>query len=289
MISILALLVSLIGTGSAGVARPSEATDDPWGPLFEELAEGPTQVQRAALVARYADQLGSRKLSAPQQEGFRRIARVALGLEAGPLNPAALPADLTGAAAWVAHTMLEDPAARASTLGWALAGVRSQDPWTAPLLVAAYEEFVRAEGAFEGPRALEMAEGCWRLSPAIWSLFCYEGALRRTGSAADAAALLGSFPRPEVREERRDVWGREAIAHRGAGARGMAVGVLGAALGAGSPDGAQMLGIDALLRGERRSAAEHFGALLHAATLQGRAPAPWAQRGFGVALLPPAR
>ena len=267
-----------------------EAPD--WEGLWRVL-QGPLPVaERARLVSEFGVDLGSGRRPRPFEVS---LARAGLGLDAALEVPRSAWPPLSPLAAGVLVRLLPEGTDRAWALVDALApgGDVERLPQR---LQEGFDAFVAAERAFEGPLAVALARALHRQARATWSAFCLEGILRRTGDLDEAEAVLTQLVRAPARQERAERSGRQAIVARGAGRLEAARRHLGAVLAAGGADGAQMLGLEALRRGSPAEAAAHFGSLLagvragETSTLPSAgvpAPPPWAQRGFGVALLPP--
>lgn len=200
----------------------------------------------------------------------------------------------------------QDGAARADAIVAQLTDDAPDDD--AALLGAGFDAFVERMDAFDAERALALARAMFDRSPAVWSAFCLEGALRRgapadlESEAADAAhaeasaaleALLATRLTPA---DRLAVVQRQALLHAGFDRPVAERRVLGAALGMGGYDGIQIMALKGL---SRDSAAEGWSAAspetagaLFASLLDRGAPdptspqaAPWALRGHGLASL----
>ena len=169
----------------------------------------------------------------------------------------------------------------------------------------AFEAFVAAMDRFDGPGALELARAmhtsALRIregSPGtdvLWSVFCLEGALRRSapGPGAIRAAHL-----KEAREviakhlddpssttsDREALLQRLAILEAGFGERAAERAALGGALALHGIDGAQITALQRLDDGDSRAAAALFATLLDS-TDPARVGAPWALRGHAMAVL----
>jgi hypothetical protein len=269
--------------GLAASEDPDEKAPD-WEALWRALQQPLPVGERARMVSEFGVDLGSGKRPRPFELS---LARAGLGLDATLGVPRADWPSLSPAAAGVVVRLLPQGPDRAWALVDALAPGADAD-LLPQRLQEGFRAFVAAERAFEGPLATALAQALHRQARATWSAFCLEGILRRTGDLDGAAAALGELPRAAERQERADRAGRRAIVARGQGRLDLAWRHLGAVLATGGADGAQMLGLQALRRGARAEAAAHFGALLSADALgvASASPAPWAQRGFGVALLP---
>lgn len=166
----------------------------------------------------------------------------------------------------------------------------------AALLRDGFTQFLARMDAKDGPAAVGLAKAMHSRAGATWSAFCLEGALRRSApsdpggaSALDAyttadgvlTALLRGESLSEV--DRLAVVQRRAILAAGfadfAGERAS----LGRALAMGGVDGAQILGLKALVAGRAPEAVRLFGLLLD----RGEAPeaCPWGLRGHALASL----
>lgn len=282
---------ALLAVESGADQDPDEETTD-WEGLWRVL-QGPLPVaERARIVSEFGVDLGSGRRPRPFEVS---LARAGLGLDAALEVPRSAWPPLSPLAAGVLVRLLPEGTDRAWALVDALApgGDVERLPQR---LQEGFDAFVAAERAFEGPLAVALARALHRQARATWSAFCLEGILRRTGDLDEAEAVLTQLVRAPARQERAERSGRQAIVARGAGRLEAARRHLGAVLAAGGADGAQMLGLEALRRGSPAEAAAHFGSLLagvragETSTLPSAgvpAPPPWAQRGFGVALLPP--
>ena len=82
----------------------------------------------------------------------------------------------------------DDPGTRADELarlvGTIPTGSAERDQ---EIRVAAFEAFVERMDAFDGPRAEALARAMHAEANAVWSAFCFEGALRRS-APADASS-----------------------------------------------------------------------------------------------------
>lgn len=170
------------------------------------------------------------------------------------------------------------------------------------VLKEGFELFVARMDAFDGAGALELARALHGRSPAVWSAFVLEGALRRSASAdpraeasvaayeeGDAALRsLISDPSTSVPDRIASIQRRAILAAGFARPRAERA-ALGAALAGRGTDGAQILGLAALTAGEHETAAALFASLLDApAPGPDGAPAerpPWALRGHSLAVL----
>ncbi|MBL6720105.1 MAG: hypothetical protein ISQ08_01705 [Planctomycetes bacterium] len=268
-----------------GDQDPAPSQDRPdWEELWRALQAPLPVAERARLVSGFGVDLGSGRRPRPFEVS---LARAGLGLDAALEVPRSAWAPLTPLAAGVVVRLLPPGPDRAWALAAAL-GPGGEADLLPARLQEGYEAFVAAERAFDGPLATALARAMHRQARATWSAFCLEGILRRTGDLAGAEAVLSELERAANRQERADRAGRRAIVARGEGRLALACDHLGAVLAAGGADGAQMMGLQALRSGSRPEAAAHFAALLAGESLAAGsgAPAPWAQRGFGVTLLP---
>ncbi|MDA1264336.1 MAG: hypothetical protein O2816_04570 [Planctomycetota bacterium] len=192
--------------------------------------------------------------------------------------------------AWrVAQDTTADPARRVTALVAAIEEVAGDAAAAQPRLVLAFEEFQREHDRFEGARATALARAMHRAAGATWSAYCLEGILRRTGDYRGAqevlvAHLAGLDPGPE----RTDVVQRSAIVAAGAGWLEQERAALGRALVHGGTDAHQMLGRLALAAGRTEEARRLFRVLLEQHAGDPAQTPPWALRGWGLALLPPA-
>lgn len=279
-ILVLALAAALgVVPCEAGVRK----VDDPdWAALWEELQEPVALGERARLVGQFEAWIGSGSRSRPFEVS---LARAALGLDGGLEQPEEGWPALAPAAAWVAHRFAPTEEAREMYL---LQSLQEGGPASSlgARLQAGFEAFVTAERTYRLDWGTALATDLHARAGAVWSAFCLEGILRRGGRLEGAARVLVTTGRQADRVPRAEVAGRRAIVSRGAGALEEAAGHLGAVIACGGADGPQMLGIQALLEGRSTVAARHFGALLADAPGPTASTPPWAQRGFGVALLP---
>lgn len=190
-----------------------------------------------------------------------------------------------------------DGAARADAAIEALRTVPTGSPEDDQRIrVAAFDAFIERMDAFDGDRSIALGRAMHAEAGGIWSVFCLEGALRRSAGAdptTDGAAL--AFREADgalTAMLDRGGWSRAdrlALIHRRAI---LAAGfddlpaerfALGAALALGGIDGAQITGLSALARGDRETAARLFGKLID----EGHPPDshPWSVRGHGLAVL----
>ena len=272
-----ALAIGALPCAGAGVS------DDPdWEVLWEAL-QAPLPVgERARLASEFEAWVGSGARIRPFEVS---LARAALGLDPRLEEPSGGWPRLAASAAWVAHRLAPSEEGREEYLLQSLEEGGSGSSLGARLQ-AGFDAFVAAERAYRLEWATALATALHGRADAVWSAFCLEGILRRGGRLERAGAVLGAIGRQPERTPRAEVAGRRAIVARGAGDLGEAASHLGVVVACGGADGPQMLGIQALLEGRSRVAARHFGALLSGAVGAQVAPPPWAQRGFGVALLP---
>lgn len=169
----------------------------------------------------------------------------------------------------------------------------------------AFEAFLAAMDAFDGPAAVELARAMHSSAleiregtpgyDVLWSVFCLEGALRRSAPEAgpDRAQHLGEAravitarlqdPTTTTRE-REALLQRLAILEAGFGDTAAERAALGGALALHGIDGAQITGLQLLDGGDPRAAATLFAALLDS-TDPARVGAPWALRGHALAVL----
>ncbi len=164
------------------------------------------------------------------------------------------------------------------------------------LLEEGFRLFLDRMAAMDGPSSVGLARAMYARDDAIWSTFCLEGALRRsapadTGGAsaqeayAEADRALSALLRLETLSaaDRVAVVQRRAILAAGFADTSGELSSLGRALGMGGIDGAQILGLKALVAGDHGEAARLFGLLID----RGDPPQdrPWALRGHGLASL----
>ena len=140
------------------------------------------------------------------------------------------------------------------------------------LLRAGFDAFIERMDAFDGETSVAIARELYAEDSAIWSGFCYEGALRRS-AAADAGPGSAGFRAAQdmlvgLRESYTgapqgliDVTHRLAILGAGFNDRSLERRALGRALAAGGVDGAQISGL-AVLQAEPATAMRLFGSLL---------------------------
>jgi len=178
----------------------------------------------------------------------------------------------------------------------------------AALLGAGFDAFVERMDAFDADRALGLARAMFERSPAVWSAFCLEGALRRgapadlDGEAARAAhaeaeaALEGLLRSGLAPADRLALVQRQALLHAGFDRPIDERRALGAALGMGGFDGIQIMALKGLSRapgpeGGSAASPETAGALFASLLDRGEPDpasaqaAPWALRGHGLASL----
>lgn len=154
-------------------------------------------------------------------------------------------------------------------------------------MVRAFDVFQEDHDAFRAEEALSIARAMHADAQATWSAYCLEGILRRSGDYGGAARVLEEHaarltPGPEAT----DVMGRRAIVAAGAGDFEEERRHLGDALLAGSDDALQMLGRLTLVQGDTEGARRLFRAVLDRSDNGEAHGAPWALRGWGLALLP---
>lgn len=244
----------------------------------------------------------------------RHLAR-AQAQAAAPLDPKLLPFSLRGEDAWLAALVLAPGTERTHCLTQALGEIAPEH--LPALLVLAFESFgaeiaaKRLENAEKLAVAMRIAQPLpWSASTlgVLWTrLGKYDAAEELltqevTAQAARVAELeqrwLGS-PEEALRESLREdlararadycsMLERRAVARIGAGRDDQAQHDLGRALSLGGRDAAQILGQQALARGQDATAVQLFRSLLlprpgeDASQLQELAP--WANRGWGLAL-----
>lgn len=226
---------------------------------------------------------------------------------------ASLAAAALGVAAWLASAPAAGAPVAAQNGAAAAEAILARLTDDAPdddaaLLGEGFDAFVERMDAFDADRALALARAMFERSPAVWSAFCLEGALRR-GAPADlrseaaraahaeaGAALEGLLAAGLAPADRRAVVQRQALLHAGFDRPGAERRALGAALGMGGFDGIQIMALKGLSRdpgaeGWSAASPETAGALF-ASLLDRGAPdpdsaqaAPWALRGHGLAAL----
>lgn len=173
----------------------------------------------------------------------------------------------------------------------------------------AFEAFVQAMDRFDGPTAVEIARAMHASAlrirernqgqDVLWSVFCLEGALRRSAPEADAARAEHVREAREVINEqlnhpssttadREALLQRLAILEAGFGESSAERAALGGALALHGVDGAQITGLQRLEAGDAQAAAALFAALLDSRD-PARFGAPWALRGHAMAVLDGAR
>ncbi len=142
-----------------------------------------------------------------------------------------------------------------------------------PLLRAGFDAFVERMDAFDKDRSLALARELFAESPAVWSGFCLEGALRRSAAAGDegpnSAAFRSALTMLETLREtyagdpttQLDITQRIAILSFGFNVRSREQVALGRALASTGNDAAQIAGLHALDR-DHGAAARLFGSLL---------------------------
>ena len=169
----------------------------------------------------------------------------------------------------------------------------------------AFESFVDAMDRFDGPTAVQLARAMHTSAlriregapdtDVLWSVFCLEGALRRSapGSGAVRAAHLKEAREVIAKQlddasgttsDRQALLQRLAILEAGFGERSAERAALGGALALHGIDGAQITALQRLDGGEPRASAALFATLLDSAD-PARVGAPWALRGHAMAVL----
>ncbi len=205
---------------------------------------------------------------------------------------------LTLGALLAALVAFQDPSPldRARELVGRLVDEASEPALLQERLQETFVAFVAEHDAFHGEAALLLAEAMYAHGPGTWSAFCLEGILRRLGRYERAEEVLaGHLETVTVPEQRAQILERRAILAAGAGWRERELDHLGRALALDGLDAQQMLGRLALFEGRKERARVLFRVLVE--RLRGAREGagevtpesiPWALRGWGLALLPPA-
>ncbi len=251
-----------------------------------------------------------------------RLAAIHLARLAGRadaiLEPDRVPAEMSARDAWLAALVLPSGPARAHAFALAIAGASSAD--LLERLGRAFPAFLEEAEALRLEAAEELAMAMYAAQPASWSSTTLGVLWTRMGKYAEAERVLsaeiarldagveeaerkaaGSTDETAraqalgaaraLRDERRAMYERRAVSRRGAGRDAQALDDLGRALAEGGRDAAQMLGQNALASGDLETARALFRTLLE--PREGETPesleeaAPWALRGWGLALLTP--
>jgi len=165
-----------------------------------------------------------------------------------------------------------------------------------PLLQAGFDRFLVEMERKNGPGAVGLARALHGRADAVWSAFCYEGALRRSATAdpasesalaayAEADTVLGRLQRAEGigAGDRLAIVQRRAILAAGFADRAGERTHLGRALAEGGIDGAQILGLAALVDGDQALSSRLFGLLLDRG--EPLEACPWAIRGHALSSL----
>jgi hypothetical protein len=221
----------------------------------------------------------------------RRWSALALtvGIAFGAPGPA-----LSAQDAWPLLRVMEPGPARAEALCLALEkGPLGLDPghWLG-LLELSHQAFLEELKRFAGAPARRVAEAMHRASPAIWSSLCVEGVARRMGDLERSTEVLESaLARTGNADSLLELRERLAIVCAGWGRNAQQLDWLGRALVLGGDDGLQMRGRLALSEQQSSRARALFRVLVDRS--RGplpslKEPPPWALRGWGLALLPPA-
>lgn len=161
----------------------------------------------------------------------------------------------------------------------------------------AFDAFVERMDAFDVDASQRLARAMHGSAGAVWSAFCLEGALRRTAPAraddprsaaayeeADSA-LAQLLAAPGLSNAQRvDLLQRRALLCAGFARRDAERAALGGALGGQGIDGAQILGLAALVRGDAETSSVLFASLLDRASFDLES-APWALRGHALSVL----
>lgn len=186
------------------------------------------------------------------------------------------PQDLAGVRA------LADADARAEALVAALPGVGDSE--VGAWLQAGFEEFLTAAEAYEGERAVLLAEALHERARAPWSAMSLALISTRTGDSTRAASVLeGALDAELDPVTERDLLERLGLALMAGGSREPGLAALGSAFCRGSNNAAVVLGRLALREGRPRQARAIFRTLL-----VNDPPPSWALRGWGLSLLPAA-
>ena len=182
----------------------------------------------------------------------------------------------------------------------------------AAVLNDGFNLFIERMDAYDGRGSVRLARALFERSPAVWSAFVLEGALRRSAPADPRAEVsIAAYEEAETALEdlvasprtsgpdRVALIQRRAILAAGFDRPRAERQALGAALASGGVDGAQILGLAALTTNERETAAALFASLLDRsspepadqppdvdpAPAEARERPPWALRGHSLAVL----
>ena len=190
-------------------------------------------------------------------------------------------------AALAAAGASQDSGERVAAVVAALAGAVEGGEEVQPLLQGAWELFLEEHDAYRSDTALAVAEAMHAAAPAPWSAGCLEGILRRRGEYERADEVLErQIAATEDPLARRALVERRAILAGAAGWLDQERDLLGRALAEGGTDAWQMLARYALSAGERERARRLFRILVERSRGAPAEAAPWALRGWGLALLP---
>jgi hypothetical protein len=149
-------------------------------------------------------------------------------------------------------------------------------------LELSFEEFLNQTRAFQFELALPLAEAMHRRARAPWSASSLALAATRSGSPAEAQAVLREQLDLDLdREDRTNLLERIGLASLAAGEQDRARRELGAAFTRGSANAGVVLGRMDLQEGHLRRSRAIFRSLLDRD--QGQS---WARRGWGLSMLP---
>ncbi|GEM_PF-2546367 len=211
------------------------------------------------------------------------------GTLAGGQEPSA-----AGDVPWAELSRMQPGMSRADALGAALSSGSAHLPeghW-ASLLQISYEAFLEELERYASAPARQVAEAMYLASPAVWSCLCVEGSARRMGDLPRAAEVLAAtLTWVSDRSARLELRERRSIVAAGAGWKSDELDWLGRGLAMGGTDSLQMRARLALAARRFDRARTLFRVLVDRG--RGSRPtladaAPWALRGWGLALLPTA-
>ena len=189
--------------------------------------------------------------------------------------------------AWALARAVEPGVIRARAFERALTAAVNPDSLDLRLR-GAYGAFTEDVGGFRLDAARILGEAMHQYADAQWSALSLALLCTRQGAHERADEVLTMrFEGAESPGDRLEALERRAIARMGAGRTEAALDDLGRALALGGSDARQILARRALTRGELERARRVFASLLPPmGELEALARAPWALRGWGLAMLP---